>query len=69
MNTVNTMIGSTTLIVPVIFSEIGIVTGIMACFLLCLVNFLTADLLLRHGKSSEDDLPEMINRILGYKYY
>ena len=69
MSTVNTMLGSTTLIVPVIFSEVGIGTCLLVMFALCVLNFVTARLLLKHGKTSDDDLPEMIYRILGRKYF
>lgn len=69
LSTINTMLGSTTLIVPVIFANIGIVTALIAMTLLCTINFITARILLRHGKTSEDDLPEMIYRILGLRYF
>ena len=69
MSTVNTMLGSTTLVVPVIFANVGIVTGLVTLFLLCSINYKTANLLLRHGKSTEDDLPEIIYRVLGPKIF
>ena len=61
------MLGSTTLIVPVIFAKVGVITCLLTLVVLCLVNFVTANILLRHGDSKEDDLPEMIDRILGPK--
>ena len=61
--------GSTTLVVPVIFAKTGVLTGILVLLLLCSINFMTASLLLEHGKKSEDDLPEILYRVLGPKYF
>ena len=51
LTTTNTMLGSTTLIIPVIFTEIGMVTGILVLVFLAVINFVTANILTRHGKS------------------
>jgi sodium-coupled neutral amino acid transporter 9 len=69
MTTVNTMLGSSMLILPIIFADIGLLTGIIVLTIICITNFITANILLRHGKSSEDDLPEMIYRILGIHFF
>ena len=69
MTTVNTMLGSSMLILPIIFADIGLLTGIIVLTIICITNFITANILLRHGKSSEDDLPEMIYRILGTHFF
>lgn len=50
LSTTNTMLGSTTLIVPVIFAKIGIITSILSMMIICIVNFLTANILIRHGR-------------------
>jgi amino acid permease len=63
------MMGSTTLLIPVIFAEIGIFTGILTLFVLAAVNFSTAELLVIHGKAYETDLSEMIERILGRTHF
>ena len=34
-----------------------------------LINYKTANLLMIHGKYSDDDLPEMIQRMLGKKFH
>jgi amino acid permease len=49
LSTTNTMIGSTTLIVPVIFAKVGIITCLISLVFLSIVNFITANILLKHG--------------------
>jgi amino acid permease len=63
------MLGSSMLILPIIFADIGLLTGIIVLTIIGITNFITANILLRHGKSSEDDLPEMIYRILGIHFF
>ena len=60
LTTSNTMLGSSTLIIPVIFSEVGMITGILVLIVMAVVNYTTANILMRHGKSKEEDLSEMI---------
>ena len=54
------MLGSTTLVVPVIFSEVGIVLGVLTLIVLCLINYATGRLILKTAKDSEDELDEVI---------
>jgi amino acid permease len=61
--------GSTTLILPVIFQRVGIFTCLIVMGISSLINYKTANLLMIHGKYSDDDLPEMIQRMLGKKFH
>ena len=60
MSTVNCMLGSTTLIIPMFFSDKGLFTCMIVMLLHCFVNYKTANYLITHGSSEEADLPEMI---------
>ena len=68
LTTCNTMMGSTNLIIPVIFSQVGVLTGSLTLLILAGLNLLTAQVLVRHGHSKDEDLSQMIERLLGSKY-
>lgn len=63
------MVGSGILILPVIFAREGIVNCLIVMVIICAINFYTSKFLLSHGKQSENDLPEMIKRLLGRRAY
>lgn len=61
------MLGSTTLVVPVIFSEVGMIMGVCTLIVLCIINYATGRLLLKCSKQSESELDEVILRLMGRK--
>lgn len=63
------MIGSSIMVLPVIFYLVGIMTTILVIFLQAVINYLTACILVSHGKSKDDDLSDMIKRLLGRNYF
>lgn len=64
----NNMIGSTVLILPLVFLKCGILTSFLVFLLIGIVNFMTCKLCLIHLKDNEEDLPEIIERIIGYQW-
>ena len=67
LTTVNTMMGSSCLIVPLVFLKSGLVTSILVLLCVGYASFKMASILLIHGKRNEDDLSIIVRRILGKK--
>ena len=64
-----TMIGCGIVVFPLLFSQYGLLTSIIMVTLIGLISFKTASLLLIHTKSRENDLTEVVIRVLGIRYY
>lgn len=67
ISTINPMLGSTTLVVPVIFSQVGMLLGICTLIVLCLINYATGRLLLKASRETESELDQVIERLMGKK--
>lgn len=62
------MLGSTTLIIPLYFARAGILNCLFVMMVHMLINYKTGNILITHGKITEMDLPEIIDRLLGKGY-
>jgi len=67
-NTANTMLGSAILVMPISFQQTGLITSFIACVFVAVISFITANLIVKHYKHGEADLPEQIERIMGKKW-
>ncbi|CAD8132403.1 unnamed protein product [Paramecium octaurelia] len=64
----NTMVGSSLLVIPVLFQQSGIMSALIVALVFCLISCKTCQLQVVHNKPEELDLPQTIVRILGQKY-
>ncbi|CAD8190473.1 unnamed protein product [Paramecium pentaurelia] len=64
----NSMVGTSTLVFPVLFCQSGIGLGIMIAIIIGLISCRTTQLLIVHNKSDEMDLPDTLQRVLGAKW-
>ncbi|CAD8055073.1 unnamed protein product [Paramecium sonneborni] len=64
----NTMVGSSLLVIPVLFQQSGILSALIVALIFGLISCKTCSLLMVHNKLEELDLPQTIMRILGQKY-
>ena len=62
------MIGSVCLILPIIFNTSGIFTSLIILSIVCMISMKTCDLLLIHVREEEEDLPSLIERLMGNFY-
>jgi len=65
---VNTTIGSGCLVLPVIFNDCGVITCLIILFVVAVISVKTCELVVMHVKESEEDLPILIQRLLGKKW-
>jgi len=63
------MIDCGIIVFPLLFSQYGLLTSTIVVIFIGLISFKTASLLLIHTKPNENDLTEIIIRVLGIKYY
>ena len=68
VSTLNPMLGSSTLLIPVIYNQVGMVNCTVILFCLFLINYSTSNLLIMNVRQGETDLLEVVQRILGKKY-
>jgi sodium-coupled neutral amino acid transporter 9 len=61
----NTMIGSSMIVLPVLFLKSGIALAVGILVLLCLVQFQTCSLVVRNLPEQDDDISQTITRQLG----
>ncbi|CAD8199009.1 unnamed protein product [Paramecium pentaurelia] len=64
----NSMVGTSTLVFPVLFCQSGIGLGIIIAIIIGLISCRTTQLLIVHNKSEEMDLPDTLQRVLGTKW-
>lgn len=69
ISTVNSMLGSTVLIIPIYFANHGILNCFFAMLIHAFINYKTCNILITHGRFQESDIPEIIYRIMGKKYH
>jgi sodium-coupled neutral amino acid transporter 9 len=65
----NAMIGSSCLVLPILFAQSGIITALIVIIVIGLVSYWTCGLIVRHVKEIEQDLPQIILRLMGKKWY
>eukprot|EP01017_Pseudomicrothorax_dubius_P002668 TRINITY_DN10185_c0_g1_i4.p1 TRINITY_DN10185_c0_g1~~TRINITY_DN10185_c0_g1_i4.p1 ORF type:complete len:465 (-),score=36.66 TRINITY_DN10185_c0_g1_i4:142-1536(-) len=63
------MVGSTAMVVPLIFAKSGILTCICVLIFVGLVSYYTCDLLVIHYHKNETDVADAVFRILGRKWF
>jgi len=64
----NNIIGSTVMILPLVFGKCGIFTSLIVMIIIGAINFITCNLYVIHLKRNESDIPQIIERILGIKW-
>lgn len=72
VNCSNSLIGSSTLVMPIYFQQTGVLSAFILAIVIGCVNFTTVRLVLRYHKRSEGDFADIILRILGsraHKFY
>lgn len=64
-NIANTMMGTALLVMSSNFYKSGLITSIFAAFIMMLISFFTANLIVIHTRDDEYDYPVAIKRLLG----
>lgn len=63
------MVGSSVLVVPLMFVKTGVILSTLICLLVGLLSQKTASLVLKHFKADEMDLSDAVLRVLGRPYH
>ncbi len=63
------MIGSSMIVFPILFIKDGLISSLLALFIVCIIQYMTCRLLVIHNRPDEGNFNKQILRILGYKWY
>ncbi|EGR33213.1 transmembrane amino acid transporter protein, putative [Ichthyophthirius multifiliis] len=65
----NTMVGGTILLLPVLFQKAGIILSVIIVSISGYISYKTCDVYMQHLKYKEKDVQDSVKRLLGQKYY